>query len=278
VARLVSEKLVSVLGRPLLLDNRPGAGGTIGTEIASKSAPDGYTLLAGSSGPMTISPNVQKLSYDPQKDFAPISLFQTNQFVLVVNPSLPVNNVKDLIALLKTNPGKYAFSSSGNASTQHLCVELFNAMAQVTAIHVPYKGSAPSLTDLVGGQITYTIDTLPAVTGYVKAGRLKVLAVSKAKRSTMMPDVPTIAEAGNLPGYDMYGWIGLLAPAGTPREVTTRLSTEVRKVLQTPDVMERFIALGMDSAGNTRTACKIRRDCEAGKCKSGLRANAPPTR
>jgi tripartite-type tricarboxylate transporter receptor subunit TctC len=250
-ARLVAEKLVSVLGQPLLLDNRPGAGGTIGTETASKAAPDGYTLLAGSSGPMTISPNVQKLAYDPQKDFAPISLFQTTQLVLVVNPSLPVNNVKELIALLKVNPGKYSFSSAGNASTQHLCVELFNIMAQVTAIHVPYKGSAPSLTDLVGGQVTYTIDTLPAVAGYVKAGRLKALAVSKAKRSALMPDVPTIAEAGNLPGYDMYGWIGLLAPARTPREVTGRLSTEVRKILQAPDIMERFVALGMDSEGST---------------------------
>ncbi len=250
-ARLVAEKLVSVLGQPLVIDNRSGAAGTIGTEIASRAAADGYTLIAGSSGPMTISPVVQKLSYDPQKDFSPISLFQTTQFVLVVNPSLPVKSAKELIALLKTNPGKYSFSSAGNASTSHLCVELFNTMTQVTATHVPYKGSVPSLADLVGGQVTYTIDTLPAVASYVKAGRLKALGVSKAKRSSMMPEVPTIAEAGNLPGYDMSGWIGLLAPAGTPREVTARLSSEVRKILQLPEIVERFGALGMDSVGNT---------------------------
>jgi tripartite-type tricarboxylate transporter receptor subunit TctC len=248
-ARLVSEKLSSTLGQPLVIDNRPGAGGVIGTDFASKSAADGYTLLAGSSGPMTISPSVQKVPYDPQKDFAPVSLFQTNQFVLVVHPSLPVNSAKELIAMLKANPGKYSFSSAGNASTQHLCVELFNFMAQVTATHVPYKGSAPSLTDVVGGQITYTMDTVPAVIGHLKAGRLKALAVSKTERSTVLPEVPTVGET--MPGYEMSGWIGLLAPAGTPRDIVERLSSEVRKVLQLPDLRDRFIALGMDSAGNT---------------------------
>lgn len=250
-ARLVAEKLASVLGQALVIDNRPGAGGVIGTDFASKSPADGYTLLAGSSGPMTISPSVQKVPYDPQKDFAPISLFQTNQFVLVVHPSLPANNAKDLIAMLKANPGKYSFSSAGNASTQHLCVELFNFMAQVTATHVPYKGSAPSLTDVVGGQITYTMDTVPAVIGHVKAGRLKALAVSKTERSTVLPEIPTVGETSDMSGYEMSGWIGLLAPAGTPRDIVARLSTEVRKVLQLPDVSERFVALGMDSAGNT---------------------------
>ena len=250
-ARMVAEKLVPALGQPLVIDNRPGAGGVIGTEVASKAAPDGYTLLAGSSGPMTISPNVQKIPYDPQKDFAPISLIQTGQYVLVVNASLPVSSAKELIALLKSNPGKYSFSTPGNASTQHLCLELFNFMAQIKATHVPYKGSPASLADLVGGQITYTMDTVPAVVGNVKSGRLKALAVSKANRSSVLPDVPTVSEAADLPGYDMSGWIGLLAPSGTPRPVTMRLSTEVQKILRSPDVAERFVAIGMEPAGNT---------------------------
>ncbi len=250
-ARIVAEKLGPALGQPIVVDNRAGAGGVIGTEAASRAVPDGYTLLMGSSGPITISPSVQKVSYDPQKDFAPVSLVQTGNYVLVVNPSLKANSVKELIALLTSNPGKHSFSSAGTASTQHLCLELFNFMARVNAIHVPYKGSAPSLTDLVGGQNTYTMDTVTAVLTHVKSGRLRGLAVSKAKRSAVFPELPTIAEAANLPDYDMSGWIGVLAPAGTPREVVDRLSTEVRKIVHASDMIERMVALGMDAAGNT---------------------------
>ena len=247
----MAEKLAPALGQPVVVDNRPGAGGVIGTEAASKAPPDGYTLLMGSSGPITISPSVQKVSYDPQRDFAPVTLVQTGQYVLVVNPSLKVNSAKELVALLLANPGRLSYSSAGTASTQHLCLELFNFMAGVKAIHVPYKGSAPSLTDLVGGQVTYSMDTTAAVVTHIKSGRLKGLAVSKAKRSSVFPELPTIAEAANLPGYDMSGWIGLLAPAGTPREVTDRLAAEVRKVLQAPEVIERMVGLGMDASGNT---------------------------
>ena len=251
-ARIIAEKIAPVLGQPVVVENRAGAGGVVGTEAASRALPDGYTLLMGSSGPMTISPSVQKVSYDPQKDFTPISLVQTGQYVLLVNPSLKVNSVNELIALLTANPGKLSYSSAGTASTQHLCLELFNFMARVKAIHVPYKGSAPSLTDLVGGQVTYTMDTVTAVVTHVKSGRLRGLAVSKAKRSSVFPELPTIAEAGNLPDYDMSGWIGLLAPAGTPREVTDRLSAEVRKIVQAPDVSERMVGLGMEPMGNTQ--------------------------
>lgn len=251
VARMVSEKLVPVLGQPLVMENRPGAGGVIGSESAAKSPADGYTILAGSSGPMSISPNVQKVAYDPLKDFAPISLMAINPFVLVINPSLPANNVKELIALLKANPGKYSFSSSGSGATSHLMAVLFNSMAGVEATHVPYKGSAQSVTDVVNGQVAYTIETVPGIIAFVKAGRLKALAVSSAKRAEAMPELPTIAEAGGLPGYDMFGWIGFVAPAGTPRELTERLSTETRKVLQDPEIKKRFIALGLEPAGNT---------------------------
>ncbi len=248
-ARMVAERLVPVLGQPLVVDNRPGAGGVLGSEVAAKSPADGYTLLAGSSGPISISPNVQKVAYDPQKDFAPISLLAINPFVLVVNPSVPANNVKELVALLRANPGKYSFASSGSGATSHLMSVLFNSMAQVNAVHVPYKGSSQSITDVVNGQVAYTIETVPAVAGLVKAGRLRALAVTSTKRAEAMPEVPTIAET--LPGYEMFGWIGLMAPAGTPRELTERLSAETRKIMQDPEIKKHFLAAGMEPAGNT---------------------------
>jgi tripartite-type tricarboxylate transporter receptor subunit TctC len=250
-ARIVSEKLVPILGQPMVADNRGGAGGTIGTEFASKQPADGYTILAASSGPISISPHVQKVAYDPMKDFAPISLLAINPFVLVVNASIPAKNVKELIALLRANPGKYSFSSSGSGATSHLMTVLFNSMAKVEAVHVPYKGSSQSITDLVSGQVAYTIETVPAVSSFIKSGRLRALAVTSAKRSSAMPDVPTIAEAGGLAGYDMVGWIGFAAPAGTPKTITDRLSAETRKVLQQAEVRQKFLGLGLEPAGNT---------------------------
>ena len=250
-ARMVSEKLVPVLGQPMVADNKGGAGGTIGTEFASKQSADGYTILAGSSGPISISPNVQKVAYDPMKDFAPISLLAINPFVLVVNPSIPAHSVKELIALLRANPGKYSFSSSGSGATSHLMTVLFNSMAKVDAVHVPYKGSSQSVTDVVSGQVAYTIETVPAVSSFIKSGRLRALAVTSAKRSSAMPEVPTIAEAGGLAGYDMVGWIGFLAPVGTPTAITDRLSAETRKVLQEPEIRQKFLGLGLEPAGNT---------------------------
>jgi tripartite-type tricarboxylate transporter receptor subunit TctC len=248
-ARTVSEKLVPVLGQPLVMDNKPGAGGTIGSEAASKTPADGYTLLAGSSGPISISPNVQKVPYDPLKDFAPICLLAVNPYVLVVNSSVPAKNVPELIALLRANPGKYSFSSSGSGASSHLASVLFNSMANVSAVHVPYKGSSPSVADLVGGQVAYTIETVPGIISFVKSGRLRALAVSTAKRSTAMPELATIAD--DLPGYEMSGWIGFMAPAGMPREISGRLSREVRKILEIPEIKERFLALGLEPAGNT---------------------------
>jgi tripartite-type tricarboxylate transporter receptor subunit TctC len=248
-ARMVSEKLVPVLGQPLVMDNKPGAGGTIGSEAASKTPADGYTLLAGSSGPISISPNVQKVPYDPLKDFDPICLLAVNPYVLVVNSSVPAKNVPELIALLRANPGKYSFSSSGSGASSHLASVLFNSMANVSAVHVPYKGSSPSVTDLVSGQVAYTIETVPGVISFVKSGRLRALAVSTAKRSSAMPELATIAD--DLPGYEMSGWIGFMAPAGMPREISGRLSREVRKILENPEIKERFLALGLEPAGNT---------------------------
>jgi tripartite-type tricarboxylate transporter receptor subunit TctC len=248
-ARMVSEKLAPVLGQPLVVDNRPGAGGVVGSEVAAKSPADGYTILAGSSGPISISPNVQKVAYAPLRDFTGISLIAVNPFVLVVNPSVKASNVSELIALLKANPGKYSFASSGSGATSHLMSVLFNSMAGVNAVHVPYKGSSQSITDVVNGQIAYTIETVPAVAGLAKAGKLRALAVTSARRAEALPEVPTIGET--LRGYEMFGWIGLMAPAGTPKNVVERLSTETRKIMQDPEIKKRFLAAGMEPAGNT---------------------------
>jgi tripartite-type tricarboxylate transporter receptor subunit TctC len=248
-ARMVSEKLSPVLGQPLVVDNRPGAGGVVGSEVAAKSPADGYTILAGSSGPISISPNVQKVAYAPLRDFTGISLIAVNPFVLVVNPSVKASSVSELIALLKANPGKYSFASSGSGATSHLMSVLFNSMAGVNAVHVPYKGSSQSITDVVNGQIAYTIETVPAVAGLAKAGKLRALAVTSARRAEALPEVPTIGET--LRGYEMFGWIGLMAPAGTPKNVVERLSTETRKIMQDPEIKKRFLAAGMEPAGNT---------------------------
>lgn len=248
-ARMVADKLVPVLGQPLVVDNRPGAGGVVGSEAASKSPADGYTILAGSSGPISISPNVEKVAYEPLKDFVPISLLAVNPFMLVVNPSIPAKNVKELIALLKANPGKYSFASSGSGATSHLMSVLFNSMAGVDAVHVPYKGSSQSITDVVNGQVAYTIETIPAVAGLVKADKLRALGATSLTRAQAMPDVPTIAET--LRGYEMFGWIGFMAPAGTPAAITERISAETRKIMRDPEIRKRFLAAGMEPAGNT---------------------------
>jgi tripartite-type tricarboxylate transporter receptor subunit TctC len=248
-ARVVAERLQQALKQPFIIDNRAGAGGSIGTDVAVKSAPDGYTLLAASSGPISIMPHLQKTPYDPDRDFAPISLVALVPFALVTHPSFPATNAKEFIAHLRANPDKYTFSSSGTGASAHLITELFLSMTQVKARHVPYKGSAPALTDVVSGQIGFTVETLAGTIGHIKGGRLKTFGTSFARRTAGMPDVPSIAEAADLPGYDIGAWIGYTAPPGTSRETLVRLSGEIQKVI--PDLRERFIALGMDAVSNT---------------------------
>lgn len=250
-ARIVGEKLSQQLGQPFVFDNRPGAGGAIGIEAVAKSAPDGYTLVASSSGPVSIMPNLQKIPYDPLKDLSPISLTARAPFALIVNPSFPAANAREFVAMVRANPGKYTFASSGTGATAHLFGELFNSMAKLNAVHVPYKGSAPALTDLIGGQVTYAIETVASVLGHYKSGRVKVLGVTTARRTASMPDVPSLAEAADIPGYDVAAWIGYHAPAGTPRTIVVRLANEILKAMQAPDMRERYIALGLDQATST---------------------------
>jgi tripartite-type tricarboxylate transporter receptor subunit TctC len=250
-ARVVAEKLQQQFGQPFVVDNRAGAGGSIGTDAVVKSAPDGYTLLAASSGPISIMPNLQKVPYDPLKELAPVSLICATPFALVTHPSFPAANAAEFVALVKANPGKYTFASSGTGATAHLFAELFNSMAGIQARHVPYKGSAPALTDVMNGQVTYAVETVAATMTHIKSGRLKAYGVTTAKRAGAMPELAPLADAARLPGYDAAAWIGYAAPAGTPREVLVRISAEMQKVLGESEVKERLIGLGLDAVATT---------------------------
>ena len=250
-ARVVAERLQQSLGQPFVADNRPGAGGAIGTEAVAKSAPDGYTLLAGSSGPYSIMPNLQKTPYEPLKDFAPVSLICLTPFALVTHPSNPAKDAREFIAQVKANPGNFTFASSGTGATAHLFAELFNSMAGLQARHVPYKGSVPAITDVINGNVTYAIETVAATQSHIKSGKLKAFGVTTATRAGAMPDLPPLAEAAGLTGYDAAAWIGYVAPAGTPREIVQRLSSEMQKVLATDELKQRLVSLGLDARSST---------------------------
>jgi tripartite-type tricarboxylate transporter receptor subunit TctC len=243
---MLAEKLHESLGQPFIIDNRPGAGGSIGTAFAAGSAPDGYTLLAASSGPISIMPSLQKVPYDPLRDFAMIGLITRSPYVLVVNPSLPARSLDEFIALLKAHPGNYTFASSGAGATGHLLAELFNSMTGVEARHIPYKGAGPALSDVMSGQVDYAVEVVAATAGHIHAGRLRALGVSTSQRASALPEVPTIAEAAGLPGYDAGVWIGYAAPAGVPHDVLGRLSTEMQKAMRAEDLRRRLLAAGLD--------------------------------
>lgn len=252
--RLIAQELQKALGQPVVPDNRPGAGGTIGTDAVAKSAPDGYTLLAASSGPVTVAPLMQKVPYNVEKELAPVYRVGMSPYLLVTHPSFPANNAREFIALLKANPGKYTFSSSGAGAAAHLIIEMFNAAAQVQAVHVPYKGSAQSLTDLIGGQIGYSIETLAATGPHVRSGKLKTFGVSFEKGSALAPDVPPLATAAGLPGFNAGAWLGVMAPAGTPKDVVARLAAETEKATQSAEFRERFNAILVELIpGSTET-------------------------
>jgi tripartite-type tricarboxylate transporter receptor subunit TctC len=250
VGRTIAGKLSESLGQQVVIDNRPGAGGIIGTEIVAKAAPDGYTICKVATS-HAINPGVySKMPYDTLKDFAPVSHTVNLTNMLVVPASFPANNVRELIALAKAQPKKITFGSAGNGQSNHLSGELLKSMAGIDIVHVPYKGSAPALTDVLAGNISMMfVDVLSALP-HVKAGKLKVLAVTGLKRAAAVPEYPTVHESG-VPGFNGNSWLGLVAPAGTPREIVARLSAEVAKALNSPDVRERFLAQGVEPVGST---------------------------
>ena len=251
VTRTIGSKLQESLGQPLVVDARPGAGGTLGTDIAAKAPPDGYSLFMANNSTHGANPALYtKLPYDAVKDFAPIIFAAATPYVLSVHPSLPVTTLKQFIALAKARPGQINYASAGNGSTHHLSGELLKTMAGIDMVHVPYKGTTPALTALLGGEVSIMFATVTGIQPHVKAGRVKALAVTTPKRSEMMPGVPTISEAA-LPGFEMLSWFGLLAPAATPRAVITRLNTEVAKVLALPQIKSALAAQGLETRGGT---------------------------
>jgi tripartite-type tricarboxylate transporter receptor subunit TctC len=251
LARIVGQKFTEAWGQPVIIDNRPGANGNIGSEYAAKATPDGYTLLMVTAGTHGINPSLyRKLGFDAVKDFAPVSLVAMVPNIFVINNAVPAKDLKEFIAYAKANQGKLNYGSPGNGSTAHLSMELFKSMTGIQMVHIPYKGSAGVLADLIGGQIVATLDNMPPYVPQVKAGKIRALAVSPTKRSSAVPELPTVAEAG-VPGYDSGAWFGLVAPANTPKDIVNKLSRETARILKLPDVSARLLELGAEPVGGT---------------------------
>src|SRR5687767_5177842 len=251
VGRVVGQKLSELLAQPVVIDNRAGANGAIGNEAVAKAPPDGYTLLLGAAGPLTISPSLYaKLPFDTTRDYAPIALAASSAFAVSLHPSVPANSIRELVALAKARTGKLNYGSSGTGGAPHLATVLFANMTGTQLTHVPYKGLAPALTELIGGQVDLVFADVGLVLPHRKAGKLKVIAVTGAQRSSVMADVPTTAESG-LAGYQTGTWYGVLAPAGTSAEIVARLNQETIKLLALPDVKERFLTQAIEPAGST---------------------------
>lgn len=246
VGRVIAQKLSDILGQQVIADNRPGAGGTIGTDIVAKAAPDGYTLLAASAGPINISPLLQKTPYVPERDLAPIANAGFSPFLLVSQPSFPAANAREFVALIKASPGKYTFASSGTGGGAHLICEYFNNAAGIKGTHVPYKGSVPALTDVISGQVSYMIETAAATMPLVRSGRLKAYGVSLAKSTSLAPGVPTLATAADLPGFEAASWIGVMVSAGTPKPLADKLTAAVDKALQSQETRDKIMAVGVE--------------------------------
>ena len=250
LGRAIGAKLGELLGQPVVIDNRGGAGGGIGADNVAKSAPDGYSLLLGTTGTHTINPNLySKLPYDPVKDFTPISLVVKYLNILVVNPNVPVKNLEELIALARQKPGEITFGSAGNGSSNHLTAEMLAAMTGAKMQHVPYKGSGPALNDVIAGQISFMFDQYSTVGPNIKAGKLRAIAIATKQRHPLLPDVPAIAET--LPGFEVHPWYAIFAPSGTPRSIVDRLNTELVKVMDTPEIKGRMATLGWDPVTST---------------------------
>ncbi|HZQ75509.1 MAG TPA: tripartite tricarboxylate transporter substrate binding protein [Burkholderiales bacterium] len=271
VARAVAPKMSDVLGQPVIVDNRAGAGGNIGTEYVARSAPDGYTLVVSSASSAINTTLVKNLSWDLSRDFAPVALLVLNQHVLAAHPSVPAANVKELIALAKAKPGQVTYASYGNGSSAQLSMELFKLMAGVDLLHVPYKGAAPAVNDLVGGQVNVMFVDVAAVLPHLRSGRLKALAIGSARRFEGLPEVPTVAESG-LPGFEAGGFLGLEAPAATPPAAIAALNAAANQALEQPQVRERLLALASPPVGGTPAQFGERIRAEIDKWAKVIRA------
>ena len=252
MARTMGQKLAERLGQAVIIDNRAGAGGGIGAEAVATAAPDGYTLLFATMGSLTINPSLYKnLRYDPAKSFEPITLTHNTSNLLVVHPDVPAKSVSDLIELARKNPGGLTFASAGNGTTSHLSGELLKSLAGVDMVHVPYKGSAPAMTDFLGGRISMMFDTTSNFVEHVKSGRLRALGVTGPRRSAAMPGVPSISETPGLANYDMTLWLGVLAPAGTPKDIIARLQRDIAAVMSTPEMSKQMAEAGIEARTST---------------------------
>ena len=253
VGRAVAQKLAVALGQPVVADNRPGAGTVIAAELTAKAPPDGHTFLMVTNS-HAITASVQKnLPYDPVHDFSPVALLSVSPYLLVVHPAVPAKSVRELVALARQRPGQLHFASAGSSSATHLAGELFKSLARINLVHVPYKGGSPAAADLVGGHVEMMFNNLISVIGLVKAGRLRALAVTSARRLPVVPDLPTVAEAG-VPGYEDASWVGALLPAGTPLPIVDILNRELVKAIQAPEVRDRLVSEGVEVVGSTAAA------------------------
>ncbi len=251
VARSISPKLSAAFGQQMVVDNRAGAAGSIASEITAHSAPDGYTIMIASLGGLAVNTNLYKgLNYNPLRDFAPLTWATSQSNVLVVNPSVPAKTVQELIALARAEPGKLSYGSSGAGNAGHLAGELFKSMAKVDMVHIPYKGGAPAMVDLIAGQVQLIFSSAPTSVPQIKAGKIRALAVTTAKRSTVLPDLPTVAESG-LPGFEADNWYGIVTVAGTPRAIVNRLNAEIVRALQSPDVKQMLFIQGLEVRTST---------------------------
>ena len=271
VARAVAQELGKSLGQQFVVDNRAGAGGAIGAELAARSPADGYTLFLGGVGSHVVNPSLNaKLSYDPIRDFAPVTLIASAPSVLVVNPSLQASSVAEFTALAKANPGKLNYASNGNGSSAQLAAVLYESMAGVRMVHVPYKGVAPALVDLMSGEVQLMFGTLVAILPHIKAGRLRALALTGRNRSALLPEVPTLAESG-LPGYEAGSWYGILAPAATSGAIVARLNAEINAAIRQPEVRERLAAEGAEVIGGTPEEFAVHIGSELARMKKLVR-------
>jgi len=254
VARAIAQSAGASLGQPVVVDNRPGAGGMLGAQLAAKSPPDGYTLFLGGVGSHAVNPSLHaRLPYDPVKDFAPITLIASAPSVLVVHPSLPARTLAEFTALAKTGPGRINYASNGNGSSAQLAAVLYESMAGVQMVHVPYKGLAPALVDLLAGEVQAMFSSVVAIVPNIKAGRLRALAVTGKRRAALLPEVPTLDESG-VPGYEAGSWYGILAPAGTPQAIVVKLHEAIARALAQPEVRERLVSEGAEVIGSTPEA------------------------